>query len=85
MDFETGDKIEIQYENWREFLDESFEILDRNIIDVGTYSNDQFVIKLNTAGQRKISAWNSFSNGGFWNGNKLSLSSKIGFKFFPGA
>ena len=84
MDFETGDKIEIQYENWREFLDESFEIIDGNIIDVGTYSNDQFVIKLNTAGQRKISAWNTFSNGGFWNGNKLSLSSKIGFKFFPG-
>ena len=84
MDFQTGDKIEVQYENWREYLDESFEIIDGNIIDIGTYSNNQFVIKLNTAGQRKISAWNTFSNGGFWNGNKLTLSSKIGFKFFPG-
>ena len=84
VDFQSGDKIEVQYEKWREFLDQSFEIIEENIIDVGTYSNEQFVIKLNTSGRRKISAWNTFSSGGFWNGNKMTLSSKIGFKIFPG-
>ncbi|MBM3239673.1 carbohydrate binding family 9 domain-containing protein [Candidatus Poribacteria bacterium] len=74
LELETGDFAEMWYDrNW-ERLDEGWEIREGILIPAGMHRNSEYGVFVGTNESRRLSIGSSFEGGGFYNGDRNSLS-----------
>ncbi|MCA9737646.1 MAG: hydrolase, partial [Gemmatimonadetes bacterium] len=84
LQFESGDNFEISYGSQYEYLDESFEVSSGIPIQAGGYDTRELRASVRTAGRRRVSGRVSFSDGGFWNGDRTSWDLNVTVRPNPG-
>jgi Domain of unknown function (DUF5916)/Carbohydrate family 9 binding domain-like len=79
MEFESGDSVEIEVENGFESIDGAFSIQGRPI-PPGTYRMNTLTVSLDTFRRRHTTLNALFSTGGFWTGERDTLSLDAGWR-----
>jgi len=80
FDFEAGGNWDIIARHQAEFLDQDFEISDGVLIQPGQYSNWEWTLTARTANTRRLSGNFNFTNGGFWSGDRSTVSLGLTFR-----
>ncbi len=84
LNFESADRISAAVVNLKEYLNHDFEIIEGNIITMGNYVTNGFMISGETSKRRKVAVKLSLSSGEFWTGNKQTVKGDLSLKPFPG-
>ena len=77
VDFESQDNFNIDLRRQFEYLDNSFEISDGVVVDVGTYTNWEWSLNARTASRRVVSGNVRFTRGGFWSGDRTQVTLRL--------
>jgi hypothetical protein len=73
LQFNSTDFVEFYYDDIREVVTESFDLLDRITIDVGDYHAARYGIFARFAGHRAVSGSFNIGTGGFFDGDRDSV------------
>lgn len=86
VQFESGERFELEVSRNFEFLDEDFDILRDGtvIIRPGEYSNWRYSIEASSASFRKVSVSLRHSGGGFWTGTNNRYGIDLRFRPYSG-
>ena len=84
IDFESGDDLEVQATRTTEFLEDRFEVGDGVAILPGEYTNWEWEVEGRTAGRRRVSGSGSFGHGGFWDGTRMRVDTRLTLRPNPG-
>jgi hypothetical protein len=82
--FHSGDAIDVDIRNGYERLDAVFEISEGVVLPVGDYDFTGWEVSARTASRRLVSTRASYGRGGFWSGNRRSLSLDLTLRPAPG-
>ncbi len=74
---QTGDKAFLLFNDIREVLTEPFRITDEVTIPIGDYSYRRYGVDFTTGGQRALVATLRLENGGFFSGDRSTVSGSI--------
>jgi hypothetical protein len=83
MNFESGDRFDIDLTRNYEFLVDGFDVADDVPVLPGGYTNWEWNVRGRTAGRRMLSANASVSRGGFWDGERTRA--EVGVDLRPAA
>ena len=84
LNFESGDNIDITVTNTNEYLDFQFEPSDGIIVEPGRYRNWEYRLNARTSGRRRVSLFGGITRGGFWDGDRQRVNTRITFRPRPG-
>ena len=84
LDFESGDRFNVNLSQRYEYLDRTFEVSEGIEIQQGRYSTWELSVGGGTAGRRKVSLFGFFNAGQFWNGDRLGSFVGVNFRPSPG-
>ena len=84
LDFESGDRLELQATHLYELLDFRFEVSDGVPILPGEYRNWEYTAQFRSASRRKVSVNAEVSRGGFWDGDRTQLQLGLDLRPVPG-
>jgi hypothetical protein len=74
VEFQSGDRIGINYTNWYEFVPSPFRIATGVVLPVGGYQWDAVRVGYNARPQRRLAANLTLEHGTFYNGHRTALS-----------
>jgi hypothetical protein len=88
IQFESGDRISVDYERQFERLDRAFSVyqaVDGPIrIQPGDYEVSGWEVSVNTAGRRRVFGNASLARGEFWSGDRTEVSGSVSTRPIPG-
>ena len=84
LNFESGDNIDITVTNISEYLDFQFEPSDGIIVEPGRYRTWEYRVFGRTSGRRRVSLFGGVTRGGFWDGDRQRINTRITFRPRPG-
>ncbi|MDX1673218.1 MAG: DUF5916 domain-containing protein [Longimicrobiales bacterium] len=84
IEFESGDRLEVEATQLYEYLDRSFEVADGIQVLPGAYRTWEQSVSLSTAGRRPLSLDAELSHGGFWDGDRTGLELGLTARPLPG-
>ena len=73
IEFDSGDRAQVNFTDNFEFLPEEFEISDGVILPVGEYPFADWRFSYTFGGQRRLPSTISYRTGGFWSGDRDAL------------
>lgn len=78
--FETGDALTVEYANGFEYLDRPFSLRSDVVVPVGTYRTNRAEVRLNTFRRRHATLNLTYGTGGFWTGDRDTLSIRTSYR-----
>ncbi len=84
IEFESGDRIEVEATRLFEYLDGSFEVADGVSVLPGAYRTWERSVSVRTAGRRPVSVDAELERGGFWDGDRTGVQLGLTVRPIPG-
>ncbi|MFT5689552.1 MAG: hypothetical protein ACI8PQ_002398, partial [Planctomycetota bacterium] len=80
LEFESGDELRFDVVNFREVLDDPFDIRDGQSIDAGAYTFLRYGFVAESSSHRPVDARLSVFAGEFWDGDRVDVGLDLGFR-----
>ena len=84
INYESGDRVNLQRNFRFERLDSSFEIHPGVVLPIGGYSFNQWVLNVNSASRRRLSGRASLSKGELWSGDQSAVELGLTIRPYQG-
>lgn len=84
VNLESGDGFDVSAGRTNEYLDRTFFVSQGIAIAPGRYEYWDYRVDFRTAGRRRVGMYTGVSWGGFWEGERVQVNSRVNFRPTPG-